>query len=113
MLLTQNIATNIKCAGFMENYGLHNNISNNIFASVATNAFSFGADASGLACSASNRPMHRVGALGSGESGLVTEPTHGRFIYEKNIVQPPCLPPLSASSATPEYRYVTVRGQRC
>lgn len=86
LLVTENIAFDVKCAGFMENYALMNNISNNVFSDVSTNKFTPGAEASGLACSCAATSMHRVGALGSGDAGVTTVSTHGRFIFEKNIV---------------------------
>ena len=52
LLITENIAYDVKCAGFMEDFAMLNVISNNVFSSVATNVFTFGAEASGLACSA-------------------------------------------------------------
>ena len=44
LTITMNVAHDIKCAGFFENYGMNNNISNNVFFHVSLNEFETGAD---------------------------------------------------------------------
>ena len=82
--VTNNVAYDIKCAGFLQNFGLNCTISNNVLAFVNENLFWPGADFSGQTCagncgSAVYAASNAVDPIGPG-SGL------SAFNFTRNIV---------------------------
>jgi hypothetical protein len=82
--VTNNVAYDVKCAGFLQNFGLNCTISNNVLAFVNENEFWPGRDFSGQTCAnncgsavfAASSAIDPIGP-GSGFSG---------FTFEKNVV---------------------------
>ena len=86
--ISLNIAHDIKCAGFFENFGMNNNISNNVFGFVSLNEFTSGADHAGANCldqSNQSSTAFRVAAVASGENAPGSF-NGGRFFFNRNII---------------------------
>jgi hypothetical protein len=77
--VTDNVAHDIKCAGFLQNFGLNCTISNNVFAYVNENHFTPGSAFSGQTCYPNTGAAVFAAAGASG-------PTRGAFNFSGNIV---------------------------
>ena len=85
--MTHNVAVDIKCSGFLQNFGIEQKIVNNVFAFTAAVTFTPDAAHDGMACNGAldNRTSHeRSGTIASGAA--LSGATHGRFTFQRNIV---------------------------
>lgn len=86
--ISKNVAHDVKCAGFFENFGMNNNISNNVFGYVSLNEFTTGADHAGANCVDGNNhssTSFRVAAAAFG--GNAPGQMNGeKFFFNRNII---------------------------
>jgi hypothetical protein len=85
--ISHNVAHDIKCAGFLQNFGLDVLVQNNVFAFTSQNEFTPGAPLAGMSCNEGldeRTSRDRSGAIAGG--GALSGPTHGRFTFQRNIV---------------------------
>ena len=85
--MTHNVAVDIKCSGFLQNFGIEQKIVNNVFAFTAAVTFTPNAAHDGMACNGAldSRTSHeRSGTIAS--AAALSGATHGRFTFQRNIV---------------------------
>ena len=82
--VTDNVAYDVKCAGFLQNFGLNCTISNNVLASVNQNIFWPGADFSGQTCA--NNCGSAVWAASTAIDPIGPGSGFSAFTFTQNVV---------------------------